>query len=209
MIDYLTVVQEREYSLTVRRSKFICLLFPVKSVDDGLGRLPDIKKRYPSATHYCYAIIGTPQSNEFKFSDAGEPSGTAGQPILGVLQKSGLYEVAAVVIRYFGGVKLGAGGLVSAYAKATAQCVKEAALGEKRYSSVLKVNLSYTENQSFISRITALELKVLDTQYGDSVQTTFAIPEIYEGQATKILTEITSGAGQYVVEDKKYVLYER
>jgi len=101
--------------IIINKSRFICLMYNVSNVSEVSSKLEEAKNKYPNANHYCYAyIIGGME----KMSDDGEPSGTAGAPILNVLQKEGLQNVLCIVVRYFGGIKLGAGGLVRAYSKA-------------------------------------------------------------------------------------------
>lgn len=108
--------------IVIKNSKFITLLYKIETVNTW-KILDDIKQKYPKATHYCYAYI----YNEVKrFSDDGEPGGTAGMPILNVLEKENLNNILCVVVRYFGGIKLGAGGLVRAYTKSVTEALKGA-----------------------------------------------------------------------------------
>lgn len=101
--------------IIINKSRFICLTYNISNVNEVSNKLDEVKDKYEGATHYCYAyIIGSME----KANDDGEPGGTAGVPILNVLQKEGLQNVLCVVVRYFGGIKLGAGGLVRAYSKA-------------------------------------------------------------------------------------------
>ena len=108
--------------IEINKSKFYGILFPVDNVEEVKEYLNQVRKDYPKATHYCYAyrVNGLEKSN-----DDGEPSGTAGRPILNVLQKRGLSNIMVAVVRYFGGIKLGAGGLVRAYSKATTEALEE------------------------------------------------------------------------------------
>ncbi len=110
-------------TIMIQKSKFICKLIPIQNIPEIKKELDQTKLEFPDATHYCYAYIcGT----EIHVSDNGEPSGTAGMPILNVLQKQNLNYILAIVIRYFGGIKLGAGGLVRAYSNATIEALKNA-----------------------------------------------------------------------------------
>ena len=111
--------EQIESELIIKKSKFICLLFPVNDIENVNNIIKEIKSKYKDATHVCYAYIVN--CNEKCFDD-GEPSGTAGLPILELLKKKDLTNILAIVIRYYGGIKLGAGGLIRAYAS----CVKEA-----------------------------------------------------------------------------------
>ena len=110
-------------TIMIQKSKFICKLIPIQNIPEIKKELDQTKLEFPDATHYCYAYIcGT----EIHVSDNGEPRGTAGMPILNVLQKQNLNYILAIVIRYFGGIKLGAGGLVRAYSNATIEALKNA-----------------------------------------------------------------------------------
>ncbi len=121
-----TIKNDIKYELIVKNSRFITLLFKLQN-DDIKSILAKIKNDYPDATHYCYAYI---TDSSIKSADDGEPSGTAGIPILKVLESNHLTNVLCIVVRYFGGIKLGANGLIRAYTKATANALKEATLKE-------------------------------------------------------------------------------
>ena len=110
-------------TIEIQKSKFICILFPLSSIEEVKVNLAEIKEEYKGATHYCYAYI----YNQIKrFSDDGEPGGTAGMPILKVLENQELNHVLAIVVRYFGGIKLGAGGLVRAYTNSVVESLNQA-----------------------------------------------------------------------------------
>lgn len=108
--------------IIIKNSKFITLLYKVYSLEDIKNTLLNVKTLYPNATHYCYAYI---LNNEKKSSDDGEPSGTAGTPILNILESNNLNYILAVVIRYFGGIKLGSSGLIRAYSRSVKEAIKE------------------------------------------------------------------------------------
>lgn len=118
MIKLYSIKENSNYQIEIKNSKFIGCLFKINNKDDVNKYLEIVKDTYKDATHYCYAYI---LEETHKASDDGEPGGTAGMPILNVLQSNNLINILAVVVRYFGGIKLGAGGLVRAYSK----CVKE------------------------------------------------------------------------------------
>lgn len=124
-------------TIIINKSKFIALIYHIDNIDEINKKIEEIKKKYKDATHYCYAYI---LDNFEKANDNGEPSGTAGLPILNVLKKENLNHVLCVVVRYFGGIKLGAGGLIRAYSNAT----KEAII-TKKYNKgyLIKVDIDY------------------------------------------------------------------
>jgi uncharacterized YigZ family protein len=117
-----TIINNKENEIIIDKSRFICSTFKINSTDDVPYYLELVKEKYTGATHYCYAYICDSYK---KCSDDKEPNGTAGLPILNVLEKNELNNVLAIVVRYFGGIKLGAGGLVRAYTNSVVECIKE------------------------------------------------------------------------------------
>lgn len=117
-----TIKDNLENTIVIKNSKFICCLYKVYDIEKVNYYLKEIRNIYKDATHYCYAYI---IDNYKKFSDDNEPSGTAGSPIIQVLEKNNLNYILCIVIRYFGGIKLGAGGLVRAYSKSVVECLNK------------------------------------------------------------------------------------
>ncbi len=134
------IKQSVEHSLIIEKSEFIAMIFPVESTSDFLPILKQIKKKFPKANHYCTAYV---LENTQGSSDDGEPSGTAGIPILEMLNQRLLKNVYAVVVRYFGGIKLGSGGLIRAYAQATKECIQKLELFKQVLSTEYEVTFSY------------------------------------------------------------------
>ena len=143
-----------------------------------------------------------------KYSDDGEPSGTAGQPMMTALQKNGLYGVACVVTRYFGGIKLGAGRLAQTYLKSVVDTIGVAEIIDKKLSSIYVIELVYSEYKLFNNSFSAIEHIVLDTEYGQNVKITFATPVENEAKVTEKITELTQGK-QPQKEAQKYITYKR
>ena len=137
-----TIKDNKVYELIIKNSKFITILYKVNNVNNINSILENIKKEYPDATHYCYAYI---IDNIKKSSDDGEPSGTAGIPILKVLESNNLTNIICVVVRYFGGIKLGANGLIRAYTKSTSNIIKESTLVELIDGINLDITFNYDE----------------------------------------------------------------
>ena len=209
MREYLSVSGETVTEFEVSRSKFITHLKDVRSVEEGLGYLAGIRKKYSDATHNCYAVIGAPESNEFKFGDDGEPSGTAGQPMLNALTKNGLYCVCAVVTRYFGGIKLGAGGLVQAYSKAVTDALRAAGTVRYVYSAVCVAEVTYSDYGAVSNLLGERGAETLGTEYTDGVKIIFAVPENDAVMTEKKIAELTSGEAWFAVKEKKYISYKR
>lgn len=141
-----TIKEKTVNEIVIQKSRFICVLDKLENKDDLENILKEIKNTYKGATHYCYAyIINSSQ----KYDDDGEPSGTAGNPILNVLKFNNLNNVVAIVIRYFGGIKLGAGGLVRAYTKSVTECLKLCNTEEERQWITFQINVDY-DNLKYI-----------------------------------------------------------
>lgn len=135
-----TICKSVESELIIKNSRFITILFPINKKEDVKSLLEEVRKKYPKATHYCYAYKIFDYK---KCDDDGEPSNTAGMPILNVLEHENIENILCVVIRYFGGIKLGAGGLVRAYSKSTSTCINKACFQELEEGYLLELVFSY------------------------------------------------------------------
>lgn len=135
-----TIDKNTKGETIIKNSKFITLLFKIESKNDVSDILDNIKKSYPKATHYCYAYIV--DSNK-KSSDDGEPGGTAGMPILNVLEKEKITNILAIVVRYFGGIKLGAGGLVRAYSKSVKDTLALVNINKLQNGKLIELTFDY------------------------------------------------------------------
>jgi uncharacterized YigZ family protein len=197
-----TVISEIE----INKSVFINYLIPVNSVEDVQTNLEQLKARYSDANHHCYAyIIGEHQEIQ-KYSDDGEPSKTAGMPMMAVLKKNELTNVLTVSIRYFGGIKLGAGGLVRAYTKSCASSVNNASFTTLETFHKLEIIIPFDEI-GHIEKYIRDHFMLLDTTY-DSFVHYFIVCKLIETESviTSII-EKTSGKGQILTLEtiKKYV----
>ncbi len=134
-----TIKENTNNTYIINKSKFITFLFKISSIDEANKYLDDLKEEYKDATHVCYGYI---IDNVERFSDDNEPSGTAGMPILNVLKKNELTNVLCVVVRYFGGIKLGAGGLTRAYTKSVTECLDITEMTELRSGYLLEITCS-------------------------------------------------------------------
>ena len=128
---YKTIKSPSEGTYTEKRSKFLAFAFPVSSVDEVKQLVADYQKKYYDARHVCYAYMLGAERKEFRANDNGEPSGTAGKPILGQINSNELTDILIIVVRYFGGVKLGTSGLIVAYRQAAAEAITSAEMIEK------------------------------------------------------------------------------
>jgi uncharacterized YigZ family protein len=140
-----TIISNSVNEILIKNSKFITLLIKIDSsnINDYLDK---IKKDYPKATHYCYAYI---YGDVKHCSDDGEPGSTAGMPMLNVLEKEGMMNVLCVVVRYFGGIKLGAGGLVRAYSKSVKEAIDNSNIRELQYGYKVSIEINYDDKKDF------------------------------------------------------------
>ena len=155
----------------IKKSQFLAFAYPITSKDDIMFHVKHLKERYPDARHHCLAyIIGDPHNaTHAGFDDDGEPNGTAGRPILNVLQHQGVGNVLVVVVRYFGGIKLGVGGLTRAYSTATQQVVDVMTLAPFIPKSVLNVATAFADEAYIRHLVGQYAGEILDSQYSDKV----------------------------------------
>ena len=179
--QYRLIKEKITNEIVIYKSIFICNLIPIKNKEEADFYLKEINKEHYKATHNCYAYtIYDPIT--MKSSDDGEPSGTAGVPILEVLRKNNIFQVLAVVTRYFGGIKLGAGGLVSAYTQATAQAIEKAKLFRSWIFPHYEIEFTY-DLISFIDKFMAQNnIKCLNKDFDINVTYTFYLEDdsLYE-----------------------------
>ena len=166
-----TIKNDSIKEIIIKNSKFITLLYKVYSLEDIKNTLVNDKTLYPTATHYCYAYI---LNNEKKSSDDGEPSGTAGTPILNILESNNLNYILAVVIRYFGGIKLGSSGLIRAYSHSVKEAIKENILTKL----IEGINVNITFSWSNIKQIDYLlkDQLINKKEYLDNITYNISIP---------------------------------
>jgi uncharacterized YigZ family protein len=175
MKGYLTLKKEAENITVIERSKFICNIKPINSEEEALEYINEIKKRHAFATHGCYAYVADELGNLCKFSDAGEPQGTAGLPMLNAIKGKDIKKVACVVTRYFGGIKLGAGGLVRAYGGAVSACLNACELIYMSPASFIEISTEYENYSSLLKIINSTGGVILSTDYDAQIKVTFAL----------------------------------
>ncbi len=141
--EYRTIAAPAEAVYTEKRSKFIAIALPVRTVEEVKTRLEEYQKKYYDARHVCYAYMLGHARTEFRANDNGEPSGTAGKPILGQINSRELTDVLVIVVRYFGGIKLGTSGLIAAYRTAAAEALDASAFVEKTVDDEVEVAFEY------------------------------------------------------------------
>lgn len=190
--------------ITVTKSRFICSVRRVESDDEAKEFVQSVKKKYADARHNCYAYVLSKNSAYVKFSDDGEPQGTAGASMLEVLKNKGLYETAAVVTRYFGGVKLGVGGLKRAYADAVFAALEKAGECEFVYSRFYSVTVPQSVLKRLESVVESFGKKTGVAYLGATVKLDFAVPYQKSDGALKSITDLLSGKAEIIETGEGY-----
>ena len=175
MDEYLVPTAFGEDEFIEKKSRFIGRVWPVETEEEALEKIQAMKKQHYDATHNCWAYII--KDGAVRFSDDGEPGGTAGMPMLQVLQREGLYNVVCVVTRYLGGILLGAGGLVRAYTKGAKIGVDAAGKSMKRVWSVLYVPCPYTYYERVKLEVDSFGGIIRKTDFGSEVELEILLPE--------------------------------
>ena len=170
-MEYRTIKEDGQVQEEIKKSRFICHAKRVYTEDEARDFISAIKKEHYKATHNCSAFIVGERSEIKRTSDDGEPSGTAGVPMLGVLENHNLTNVCVVVTRYFGGIKLGAGGLIRAYAGNVALAVKEIGIIEIKEQAGIQIHMTYAQYQEYGNFLKEHNLIELETNFTDQVDT--------------------------------------
>ncbi|HFI0506803.1 TPA: YigZ family protein [Streptococcus suis] len=193
MKEFKTIKEDGIVEEEIKKSRFICFMKRVTSEEEARDFINKIKKEHYKATHNCSAFVLGESMEIKRSSDDGEPSGTAGVPMLTVLENHELTNVATVVTRYFGGIKLGAGGLIRAYAGAVASAVKEIGVVEVKEQEGISITMSYAQYQEFANWRTEQGLEEFDTQFMTEVSTMVFVDKECLEQTLASLTEFYHG----------------
>lgn len=201
-----SIARTVENEIIINKSRFIGILEHVTSVDEVKMYLELYKEKYPNATHYCYAY----QIGEYvKASDDGEPSKTAGMPMLNVLQKQEIDQVLVIVIRYFGGIKLGAGGLVRAYSQSVSEALLQAKIEYYQLVSLYEITFDYTYIKLIDYYIKTMSIKTIDKKYDLQVTYTCFVEDesffvkLQEATANQVKKKYLND--EYVIKEVPYV----
>ena len=170
-MEYRTIKEDGQVQEEIKKSRFICHAKRVYSEEEARDFITAIKKEHYKATHNCSAFIVGERSEIKRTSDDGEPSGTAGIPMLGVLENHNLTNICVVVTRYFGGIKLGAGGLIRAYAGSVALAVKEIGIIEIKEQAGIQIHMTYAQYQEYGNFLKEHNLIELETNFTEKVDT--------------------------------------
>ena len=189
---YITIKGRAEARFEEKKSVFIGYACHVENEDEALSFVKEIKEKHKDATHNCYGYV-MKGGILCRYSDDGEPQGTAGKPILDMLKKSGVDDVCVVVTRYFGGTLLGTGGLVHAYSQGAKMAVEAAGVVQFENYVVFKVTASYSDYQKISFELERCDAIIDSTDYADNVTVQFAVKENEASGISKKITEISSG----------------
>jgi uncharacterized YigZ family protein len=203
MLEYTTVKHEGSSTFEDRKSVFIGNALPVKNEKEAIEFVKKIKSEYPDARHNVYAYV-TRDNSITRYSDDGEPQGTAGMPVLDVIRKSECTDVAIVVTRYFGGILLGTGGLVHAYTEAAKLALLDAEVITLKMHDIYKISCTYSEYSKIKFKIDTLGYKMTDVNFSDNVDFLVAVPEADSEKLYKELTELSAGKATILLLRKEF-----
>jgi uncharacterized YigZ family protein len=206
--DYVTVKGTGETEIIIQKSRFLTYVNRAESEQQAQAFIEEIKSKHKSANHNCSAYLIGEHDSIQKANDDGEPSGTAGFPMLEVLKKQGLKDTVVVVTRYFGGIKLGGGGLIRAYGKATTEGLMAAQIVERRLHHLMKVSVDYTwlgkvENEI---RSSAYPLDRID--YAEAVELFLYVPITMEETFNDWIAEMTNGQAIVVPQTQDFIEFD-
>ena len=202
MQEYLVPTQYGEAEFIEKKSRFIGHIWPVETEEEALEKIQQMKKQNYDATHNCWAYVI--KDGPMRFSDDGEPGGTAGNPMMQVLQRENLFNVVCVVTRYFGGILLGAGGLVRAYTKGAKIAIDAAGKSMKRVWTVLYVPCPYTYFERVKLEIEAFGGILRSTEFGAEVELEILLAEAQTQPFLDRLTDMTAGTVEGMETGKEY-----
>ena len=192
-MEFRTIKEDGQVQEEIKKSRFICHAKRVYSEEEARDFITAIKKEHYKATHNCSAFILGERSEIKRTSDDGEPSGTAGVPMLGVLENHNLTNVCVVVTRYFGGIKLGAGGLIRAYAGSVALAVKEIGIIEIKEQAGIAIQMSYAQYQEYGNFLKEHNLMELETNFTDQIDTIIYVDKEEKENIKSALVEFFNG----------------
>jgi len=189
---YKTIQEISEGVYRDKGSKFIAYLYPLNSENDIKDIITALKAEHPKARHHCWAFRLSPDRTVFRLNDDGEPSGTAGRPILNTLLSNELTNILAVVVRYFGGTLLGVPGLINAYKSATVEAVKNANIVEKTVNSVFRIEFGHPQMNEVMKIVKEEDLKISNQNF--DLNCSFSL-EIRQSQVNKVLGKLEKVEG--------------
>ena len=207
MDSYKTVKELAEFRFEDRKSVFIGYCKPVSTENEATDFVAVVKKKYPDARHWVYAYV-LRENSAMRYTDDREPQGTAGMPVLDALRKNGVTDAVIVVVRYFGGILLGTGGLVHAYGETALGALRAAGMIVYDTYSYLMITVSYSDYQKIGGILTEMGFASDEIDYSDVVTLTGSVKEEQYGELCEKLSEATSGRAESVFIENKYSFRE-
>ena len=185
--SYLTIAAPAEAASRERSSKFLAYAYPVRTEEEIRERLDALRKRYYDATHHCYAWRLGPRGEQFRSNDDGEPSGTAGKPILGQLLSTSVTDCLVVVVRYFGGTKLGVPGLIAAYRESAAEAIAAAEIVELTVDRTVRVDFPYVAMNAIMRVVKEQQPRIEEQTFDNLCTMELTIRQTLAGQLVEKL----------------------
>ena len=189
--EYLTICSTGEGYYTEKRSKFLAWAHHVETADEVKALLADYRKRYYDARHVCYAYMLGPERLDFRANDDGEPSSTAGKPILGQINSAELTDVLVVVVRYYGGVNLGTSGLIVAYREAAALALNDARKETRQVEEIVEYNFAYTMMNSVMKVVKDMQPRIVSQTFDNTCQLRLSIRKSEAEQLRQRLAKLS------------------
>ena len=208
MDEYLTLLSEGSDEYIVQKSRFLCDAGPVRSEEEALAFLQRRKQRYRDATHHCYAYVIGENAGIIRYSDDGEPGGTAGLPMMEVIRARQVVNCCVVITRYFGGILLGAGGLVRAYSHSCALALDSAGVARMCLSQRMMVSVPYPLWDKVSYLLNLLPVRTEETVFGSSVDLILLMKEKDTRQVLSRLTQETSARAEAILTDQCFAPWQ-
>lgn len=203
MESYVTVLKRSYFEYEDRKSVFIGEALPVSNEQEALNFIDSIKKKYPDARHHVYAYI-LRENSIMRFSDDGEPQGTAGMPVLDVIRKNGIIDIAVVVTRYFGGTLLGTGGLVKAYTSAAVGAIENAKIITYDIYTEIALEVSYSDYQKLTPIFSDYGFRIGNTRFTEKVELSGTVKKTSSEVFIDKLVQTTSGRVKIEIIGEKF-----
>ncbi|GAA0319019.1 YigZ family protein [Bacillus carboniphilus] len=205
LLSYNTLKGYGEHEIEINKSRFIAHVNRAETEEEAIEFINSIKKKHWDATHNCSAYMIGENDLIQKANDDGEPSGTAGVPILEVLKKRGLKDSVVVITRYFGGIKLGAGGLIRAYGKATSEGINHTGVVERTLMRVVHTKIDYTWLGKLENELRSSNYQIKEIHYLNDVEIENYVKEEQTGDFIKWMTELTNGQAECTEGEQVYL----
>lgn len=201
---YREVFEGGQGEIVSKKSRFIATVFPISNEEEAISIIEQLKKKYWDARHNCYAYVCGRNNDTVRFSDDGEPSQTAGKPMLDVLLGENIKNTLVVVTRYFGGELLGTGGLVRAYQQSTKEGLDNSVILEMDDNIVMKITVNYNDIGKVKYIASSMNVVTVNSEYGEKACETVLVSATGSDAFTKKITEATSGAAVIDIVEKGY-----